>query len=1203
MSQANLHAFWRRVLVAAVLGGGMMPLVNGRPSMAQSAQGTLLGHVVDPSGAVVANATVTVTNVDTGVVKTITTGKSGDYFLPQLNPGNYTVAIASQGFQSETSASLLVEVNQSVRQDFKLTVGSASGTVTVSAEGQMLQTDNITTGQVISGKLMEDLPIDGRDFTNLLQIGVGTTITPGGIEKTGYVAHGLNTGNSSGSGGFQEVSINGAHADSISYSIDGVTDTDFFFSSPTNIPGELAIQEFKVENGQYGADSGQGSVQVNVALKSGANRFHGAAYDFLQNDAFNESNGIVAAENALNGTSNNTNLPFKQNQFGGTFGGPLSVPHFYNAKDKTFFFFSYDGGRRHATQNPTGGVVPTAQELAGNFSDYPYPIYDPATTGSQTATTANPSGRTQFNYGGVANVIDPSRLSSTALALGKYFNAVNQSCSITSAATTGCNNYVDSVTNTIATDKESFRIDQNFSKDHFFFTGLFSREDDDNPSLWFGQSGKTLERSRLFGLTWQRTINNNLINSATLGYNRQHFFTGQDTAYGPDLATNAGFANAVAIPGYYDIPSVNFSNFYHSIGGDSPYEQWDNVYQGVDTVTWVKGKHVLNLGIDFRRVNLKDRDSYGAEGTVNFNGEYTASDPTAAGSLGATAGNPVADFLLGDVQNASGPPPLGSDLYWLWGNNYNLFAQDDFHVSDRLTVNLGIRWERPTSFHSIHNSGDAFNPAGQGSIEWADQSFVTPILAAGGNPNYLGCCVSNQLVKLDKKDFAPRIGFSYRPEFTEKLVIRGGYGLFYDTYNRFYDGTQFDENSLYTATAAPYTNGTGSESASPIQLANLWSAPLTAVQAFSLPSYEGPFGQVYWPGNHNPYNQQWSLGYQYAFKDNLLLDMNYVGSHGVHEATQLLINVANLPKVAGDTCNNLLDASLATGSSANCATDPNFQPIDTRQIWSNLPPSLYANANLLSSSYNSLQVQLIQRPSHGFSYHLNYTYSKSMDESSGINNVSGENNLLQNPHDIGSNYGLAASDQTHRVVASYDYQLPAGAGHWLNVPHFNWLVGGWTTSGIYQVASGFPFAVYGGVSEDQTTANNWPGRYLANSTFQKTPGFHSSLTQWFDTGKYSTPELGTYGNAGKEPERTPYFTNFDASFGKVFKIKDEHQLKYRLELFNVGSTWHSATGLLEPQSTVTSSTFGSLLAGTNQAIGKANLFSPYRIQMGLQYNF
>jgi hypothetical protein len=1176
----------------------------GRNGLAQNAQGTLLGRVTDSTGAVLVGTKVTAVNEATNVIHTYKTNNSGDYVFVNLDPGVYRVTVEADGFSKESSSDLTLQVEQTLRQDFRMSVGTATTEVTVSSEGQILQTDNITTGQVIEGKVIENTPLNGRDFTNLLQIGVGTTITPGGIQGTGYVAHGLNTSNGSGSGGFQEVSVNGAHADSISYSVDGVTDTDFFFSAPTNIPGELAIEEFKIENGQYGAMGGQGSVQVNVALKSGTNSIHGAAYDYIQNDAFNPDDQRTIALNQLNGTNNPTKLPFKQNQFGGTLGGPVIVPHLYNGKDKTFWFFSYDGGRRHAASAPQGLVTPSAQEIAGDFSDYPFPIYDPTTTGQGVVTPNNPLGRKQFSFNGVPNKIDPSRLSSTALALAKYFNSVNvPSCSIGSAVSTGCNNYNNSVLNQIGTDKESFRIDQNFGQDHIFFTGLFSREDDVNPSLLFGQSSKTLERSRLFGLTWTHTVNANLINQATLGFNRQHFFNGQSTGYGPDLSSQAGFANAPQIPAYFDIPDIHFSNFYHDIGGDSPYEQWDNVYQGVDTVTLVRGRHTLNFGIDFRRVNLKDRDSFGAMGTVNFNGEYTASDPTAAGSLAPNAGNPFADFLLGQVQSGNGPPPLGSDLYWLWGNNYNLFAQDDIHATSRLSLNLGLRWERPTSFHSIHNSGYAFNPAGQGSLLWADQSFVTPILQAGGNPNYLGCCVSNQLVHIDTKDFAPRIGFSYRPPMSDKLVVRGGYGLFYDTYNRFYDGTQFDENSLFTLNSAPIIAGTGAETASPIQLNHLWGTPLTADAAFSLPSYSANFGQVYWPANHNPYNQQYSLGFQYELRPDLLLDANYVGSHGVHEETQLLINVAFLPKVAGDSCNSLLDASLATGSNANCASDPNFQPIDTRQIWSNLPPSLYANANLLSSSYNSLQLQLIQRPLHGLQYHLNYTYSKSLDESSGVNNVKGENGLLQDPHNIGSNYGLAASDETHRVVATYVYELPAGKGHSLSVQHLNWLIGGWTTSGIYQIGSGFPFSVMGGVQQDQTSNNNWPGRYLANSTFVRSAGFHRSLSKYFDTSEYSTPELGTYGNAGKSPERTPYYTNFDASFGKIFAITERQQVKFRAEIFNFGSTWHSSAGLLEPDQTVTDANFGSLLTSTNPAIGNKNLYSPHTIQLGLQYNF
>ncbi len=210
------------------------------------------------------------------------------------------------------------------------------------------------------------------------------------------------------------------------------------------------------------------------------------------------------------------------------------------------------------------------------------------------------------------------------------------------------------------------------------------------------------------------------------------------------------------------------------------------------------------------------------------------------------------------------PPPLGSDLYGVWGNNWNLFVQDDIRVSTNLTINAGLRWERPTSFHSVDSSGYAFNHAGQGSLMWANPNFTAPILAAGGNPNYLGCCVSNQLVNIDTKDFAPRIGFAYRPPATDKVVVRGSYGLFYDTYTRFYDGTQIDENNLYTSIAAPYTSTSGLESQSTAVVRNLWAAPQTAIQGFSQPSYTAPLGQVYWPFNHNPYNQQWSLDLEYS---------------------------------------------------------------------------------------------------------------------------------------------------------------------------------------------------------------------------------------------------------------------------------------------------------------------------------------------------
>jgi hypothetical protein len=1182
---SKLSALFFGLLTATVL-------FNAAVGKAQNAQGGILGHVNDASGATVVGAKVTLTNTDTSGTKTFTTTGSGDYQFIDLNPGHYKVAVNINGFERQVTSSLLVEVNQTVRQNFTLNIGSVSQQAVISADTQMLQTDDATLGGVISSDLMSKLPLNGRDFTNLLQISVGASVTPGGIQTTGYVLHGLNPS-------FQEVSVNGARADSIAYSVDGVNDTDYFFSGPTNIPSELSIQEFKSQNGLYGAEFGQGSTQVNIAIKSGVNALHGSAYEFYRGSVFQPDSESVLALNALNHTNNSPNLDFNQNQFGGTFGGPVMVPKLYNGRDKTFWFFSYDGGRRNQATNPTSIVVPSAKMLAGDFSEWPYPIYDPATTGSVAATTNNPTGRTPFPNNNLIGRIDPKSVN-----LLKYFNAPNASSCVD--LTTGCKNYTASVVNTVNVDTGVLRLDENVGeKDHVFFTGIMSNETDSNPAVQFGQGSISLKRTRLFGITWDKTISANTLNQATLGYNRQHYFTGQDTANGPDLSTEAGFSNSPNIPSSFDIPGVTFFQ-YSSLGGNSPYNLVSNVYQGVDSLTLVRGHHTINIGFDIRRVNLKDTDSSSAMGTMAFNGEFTASNPSLAGKAlfsnnapTATApyeGNAFADFLLGQTSTATGPPPLGAHLYGLWGVNYNAWAQDDFHVSERLTLNLGIRWERPTNLHSVTDSGWRFDPTGQGRMVWASQSYVTPILAAGGNPNYLGCCTSNKLTNIDNRNFAPRIGLSYQPGFTNKMVIRAGYGIFYDIGNRWYDLNIFTENAINSITPAVYTPPTGYEAQSTAVVKNLWSSPLQALSSFTLPSYTEPLKKTYWPFNHTPYNQQWSLGTQYTLSATTLMEIGYVGSHSIHESSQWQFNAAYLPTAAGDPCNTTLDYSLAT---AACKADPHFQPVDTRMIWSNLNPQLFANANVMWSNYNALQIQFSQRPMAGLQYKINYTYSKNMGTSSGINNVNGETSTPQDPHNIAGDYGLQAADQTHRFVATYSYALPFGHGRF-TPKGLGWLIGGWTTSGIFKLSSGFPFELSAGIQQDQT-GNSTPSRIRPN--YQRSGTFtNSTLTHYFDTAGFTAPPAGRYGDTSRGFLRTPHFQDFDASFGKIFQVKEHQQLQYRAEIFNLGSTWHSSASLLAPDTTLSDANFGSFFSA-NPAIGQANLFNPRIIQMGLQYTF
>lgn len=1168
---------------------------------AQNAQGTIVGHVNDPSGAAIAGGTVTVTNTETGVANTYTTNRNGDYTAPALNPGNYTVAVEAPGFNRAVSGKLILEVQQTLRQDFKLAVGKVSNTVEVSTETQMLHTEDQTIGQVLHGELIESLPIQGRDFTNLMLTNAGTNITPGG-SGTDWGYHGLNTA-------FTEVSADGAQAQSTSYSIDGIYDADFFFSVPINVPNELAIQEFKMMNGMYGAQYGQGSAQVNVDVKSGTNKIHGAAYESLEANWLQPDSKYQAAVNAATGSNDPLSVPFHQHQFGGTLGGPLVIPRVYNGKNRTFWFGSYDEGLYNRVNTPTSDWVPTAAELSGDFSAYPFPIYDPATTIANPAYNSNqpqsatnsPVIRTPFP----SNQIPVGRIDPVAAKLAAYFDRVNNAnCAETQHIVTGCFDYSATTKITKKQGIGTGRIDQYFGQnDHVYFTANIGNLSQTGTSIRAGQGGQLYARPKLFGGTWTHTFGANFLNTATLGYSRDHYLNGPSTAYGPNLSANAGLANTNPNPATYDLPQVGLNNYYQGFGGGTPFTYLDNIYQGVDTATLVKGRHTFNFGIDVRRIQLFELDNYLGTGSLNFNGEFTALVPGYAGSslasnggYSSTApyqGNALADFLLGQTSSASGPAPIATDDYILWGNNWNLFFQDDFHATDRLTLNFGLRWERPANFHTPKADGYAFSEANGGQFIWANCNFTKPILAAGGNPNFLQCGASNTLVPIDNKDFAPRVGFAYHPEMLDKLVIRGGFGIFYGLYNRYYDGTQYDKNSLYNLSAATYPSPSGTESQSTAVVRSLWSAPVNADQLFATPGWKFPFNQVNWPTNHNPYDEQWSLDTQYSLSSSLLLDVGYVGDHGLRQPSQDVLGAATPPTVAGDACNSIVDKSLA---SAACLADPNFQPIDTRTPYANMPPYLYGNRNGFQSTYNALQVQLIQRPLHGLTYHVNYTWSKTMDLSSGINLVNGEPGLIQDPHNPYKEYGLAASDQTHRMVATYSYQLPKDMFH---VHGLNWLLSGWSTSGIYQLASGFPFAVYAGNVPDQT-AENYGSRYLANSTYHNRAGFKKTLGQNFDISKYSQPELGRYGNTNKSPERTPYFTNFDATFGKTTHLTDTTSLMIRADVFNLGSTWHSSTSLLFPDSTVTDSNFGSIV---NPSYGSVSLENNRTLQLTGQFNF
>ena len=323
----------------------------------QNSQGTILGHVQDSSGAAVAGANITATNVNTNVINHFTTKTAGDYLFVNMIPGTYQVKVERDGFKMEVSGNLILEVDQTLRQDFTLQVGTTRETIMVVADAQMVQADNTTTGNVLDQKAIEELPSSGRDFNNLLGLVAGAGNVTGGSQLY-WANHALNKS-------FTEVSLNGERPESISFMVDGVADTDNFFATSSGIPSEFSIQEFKVQTGLYSAEYGQGAGQVNLAIKSGTNQLHGQAYDYIQNDAFNPKSPLQEYQYAYLNAPVPKVAPFKQNQFGGTLGGPLSIPGLYNGRNKTFWFFAYDGGRQHTSprkirykfRRPRNGLV------------------------------------------------------------------------------------------------------------------------------------------------------------------------------------------------------------------------------------------------------------------------------------------------------------------------------------------------------------------------------------------------------------------------------------------------------------------------------------------------------------------------------------------------------------------------------------------------------------------------------------------------------------------------------------------------------------------------------------------------------------------------------------------------------------------------------------------------------------------------------
>ncbi len=1163
--------------------------------LAQTSRGTILGIVRDPSGAVVPGVKLTVTNLATNISSEFLTDETGNYFVSSLIPGRYRVEAEKTGFKKTTVAQVILEVNQTVRVDLRMELGAVTEVVEVVEASPLVRADTVELGQVIRERQVTELPLNGRDFTNLLKLNVGTSEMQGGIVTAASIRrHGMNDN-------FRSYSVNGSRPASMSFLIDGVTANDSLFQALSLVPPIDAIQEFKLQNALYSAEFGMGAAQVNVALKSGANAFHGAAWEFLRNNALQPKQPYY-----------HTKDPLKQNQYGGTFGGPLWIPKIYKGTDRTFFFASYQGGRRRAGGTGTA-QVPTAQQLQGDFSDWPVQLYNPLTG------VLNPDG-TVTRQPFANNRIPDSMIAATSKKLLKYWPSPNVSCPLP------CPNFMRAFpSGAVDVDNFTIRVDHNITaNDRIFGQFLMQDEVAPLPSI-IPLSGLNVEQNgRVASLHWTHIFSARTLNEARMGLNRLFFLQDFETAFGPiNYWKEAGLMNLRDDPTYYALPAVGLGTNYSGIGngGSVPFFNTTNIFHYVDNFTLTRGRHSMKAGADIRRNQNMNLNGFGGNGYLNFQGQFTAQNPLVAQVAGRPGtGNAFGDFLLGYMNGAPAIRFTAFDQSFsrLRNTDFMFFFQDDFRVNPQLTLNLGLRWELHTPFHDKSYGGFIFDFSYPGGRRlYIDKAFTDAI----NNPLF-ACCAKDTLINTDKRNWAPRVGLAWRPfAANNKFVVRAGYGIFYDVLHNFYPTQTVAKNVPFLSPSLP--NPAGTENPPPLDIRNMFPAPYPiSARKFPPPYCQAPSSEVIdpktgvisevrnycmglqtqLPDNKTPYIQQWGLNLQYEFRPNLLLEVGYQGSHALREPIQWIFNQAFLPPEVGNPNNGVQFRS-------QCPAGQPCSPIQERVPYTNVVRNGFANAYMLQSVHHAMTVKVDKRFSEGLSALASFTWGRTIDQFSETQAMGGSvSSIAQYSHRFDLERGPANFDQTRRLVTSWVYELPFGQGkRFLNRGGvLNRIVGGWQANGILTFSDGTPFTV-GCFCGDRSQTGNIFNTQRPNSKGNALPsGFNQTITKWFDTSMFELPPLGTLGNVGRNTLRSTGQRATDFSLFKNNKISERYNLQFRAEFFNLFSSRYYFPRF--PNNNFSSTDFGSFISLARTATGamiqdSGLLFNPRIIQFALRLTF
>jgi len=1165
----------------------------------QTERGAIVGTISDSQGSVVVGAAVTITSLSTNASQSYKTNSEGIYEAPFLFPGSYKVSATASGFSTSINKSVEVNVGTRVKVDLVLQTGSVSVQVEVTGATSLVQSETATIGQVITTRQLTELPSSERNIYGFLLLDSTVISGPSGNAEAFRIE----------SGG--SLSISGTRPSSITFKIDGVANNDPTFGTPTITPSLDSVNEFQLQNYSYSAEY-EGVTQVNVASKGGASRFHGSLFEFAQNDFFQPRNPLAAPDKS--GKPRKNNLRF--NQFGGTIGGPIRLPgrlfgpFAYKGRDKTFFFFSYEGRRNSATNLGTARVL-TADERNGNFSAL---LGNCVRSGSVDVPLLNPDGTPSGQCVRTGQIFDPTTTVANPLFSGMMPSAlnpmfirqpfpdnripsnqldataqkmINLQQPLPNFTSTSDVNFIGPASAAFLNNQYSVRIDHRFSeRDSLYGRLTWQNNKRDNEAVLPFQQKDINGKGRVFNSAWTHIFSPSLVNEFRLGYVRG-VYSDSITEIDPG---QLGIRNTTlnTLPVFMLTSGGNLS--YGGFAG-SVLRTIQNTYQFADTLSFTQGRHGMKFGLKAEHNRFQNGDLILTNGRADFNGLFSVGNS----SIGASANrnNSIADFLLGRASGTTLNLVRDANLR---NNPLALFAQDDWKMRRRITVNAGLRYEFHDPFFERLRGGARVDLSGDGRVLVAD-----PVVASANNSPLVVCCSELRVVEADKNDFGPRIGVAIQPLKNDNLVIRAGYGIYYADTSQFFHWTKY--NPVRGSIFQPVTGNFQTPSATLNDLfpASRFTPPVGAISV-SIPGGVNPLALNNQPvvniaalGDYTtPQSQQWSLSLQREVWQSLLVDLSYSGSVSKNLPLQWFFNQPTFSPQPVNT------QSL----------DPAANPY-LRRPYANFTIGSNIVANLLESNYNALTVKLEKRFSRGYNILSTYTWSKSIDQGAEVFTLGSNHAFQANNLDFNQNRGLSAFDTPHRWVTSGIVELPLGKGkYFLN--RGGWVdkfVGGVRISGVFTLQSGQPFTPYILNRRTNTGVSVVERGDLIGDPYFSNDEWEQAVKDWETKGVplfFVRPGAisidyapGTGGTLGRNVFRAPYGRSLNLSAAKVTQFSEATSMELRLDMFNV--TREVLHRLNINNSVVGPNNLTSPLVGSIP--GRGLFFSPHTLQLGARFVF